>query len=235
MFNIPSFWWLCTKRAATGASSFANDWQWVFGTPALAVIIWAVNRWLGEGAVTLSQDVTGGFIAAAAAFMLTWLVRFFIGLATAPAELYSEQVDQNAQLRVEVSKLLDTNQAIQRLSGLYHQGRKQYDEYDQFDAWQAKMEAWQRDVEQFISDNFSVAELHEFRKSGSGFEYRTKWHWEGIEHAEAWTAKARVSARLDALDDMVRHSSSGFIAPKMRLSELLETSQGGPTKRTGGD
>jgi hypothetical protein len=83
------------------------------------------------------------------------------------------------------------------------------------------MASWQNKVEQFISDNFSVSELHEFRKQGSGFEYATEWKWETIEYNEAWSAKASVSSRIRALNDMVRHSSTAFFPHKQQLQTLL--------------
>jgi len=130
-------------------------------------------------------------------------------------------------LREEVSGLLQVEQAIQQLSDFYHRGRQLYSEHDDFHSWQTKMDAWKNEVEQFISEAFSVSELHEFRKEGSGFEYTTEWKWgDEVASREAWIAKARVSARLSALNDLVRHSASGFFPHKMRLRELLQKTDG---------
>jgi hypothetical protein len=34
-----SFWWMCAKKAFWGNTAFANDWQWVFGVPAVTGLV----------------------------------------------------------------------------------------------------------------------------------------------------------------------------------------------------
>jgi hypothetical protein len=74
-----SFWRACVKRAAHGSSAFANDWQWLLGFPALAAFLWLLDRWFGEGAVSLNTNTAvGAFAAAGAAFIITWLIAFVL-------------------------------------------------------------------------------------------------------------------------------------------------------------
>jgi len=168
-----------------------------------------------------SQNVTGALLSAALAFFITWLVKFFFGLVFAPAELFFEKKSQNDALRSEITNLLNSDAAIEQLSKFYHEGKLKYQEYDNFSDWKLKMKEWTQEVEKFISANFSVSELHEFRKSGSGFEYKTEWNWVDIEHNKAWAAKASAWRRIQALDDMVRGSSYAYMPHKNRLKELL--------------
>ena len=104
--TFSSFWWLCAKRAARGASSFANSWQWVVGTPALAFILYYIGRWLGGDVLRLPQNTLGGFEAALAAFVLTWLFKFLIELTTSPFEMYAKTTNENDVLRNKISELL---------------------------------------------------------------------------------------------------------------------------------
>jgi hypothetical protein len=222
MRKILLFWWECGKRAASGASQFANDWQWLVGLPLLGAAAYVVNRYYGEGALTFSQDTTlGAFEAAAIAFCFTWIAKFVFALFAAPAEMYQEKVDENAKIIVEIRYILDSECAIKRLSDFYIEGKKMYSEYNTFDEWNAKMQAWTDEVEQFIIDNFSVSELHVFRTPGSGFEITTNWNWEEIEHNKSWVAKATITGRLHAIDQMVKYADNVFMPHKEKLEALV--------------
>jgi hypothetical protein len=91
MRKLACFWWWCLRDAVKGSCAFANDWQWFVGFPAAAVVVWVLNRWLGEGTVNIfSQDTTiGAFEAAGIAFVLTWLLAVLRGLVTAPARFFT--------------------------------------------------------------------------------------------------------------------------------------------------
>jgi hypothetical protein len=93
-----SFWWRCTKIAAKGNSSFANDWQWVYGNPIVsglgAVVIGTIggaapslaHLW-GGSEMTTGHPATDAFIGALCAYLVTWLVIFFVRLLNAPVVL----------------------------------------------------------------------------------------------------------------------------------------------------
>jgi hypothetical protein len=89
-----SFWWMCAKRAFRGNSAFANDWQWLIGYPATALIIWLLAFWYGglSGRIelTLSTGAVGALVAAAAAYVITWATSFVAQVFNAPVELYHE-------------------------------------------------------------------------------------------------------------------------------------------------
>jgi hypothetical protein len=96
-----SFWRLCARTAAAGGnSSFANDWQWIFGNPVVTAFGSLVIAGLGGLFPTIAKrlgvtdmSTTGSpafdsFIGALAAFAVTWLVIFSVRLAKAPSALY---------------------------------------------------------------------------------------------------------------------------------------------------
>lgn len=96
-----TFWKTCVVMAAKGASPFANDWQWVWGVP---VWQWASGTslftWLfvglsvsdGHGGMTTGHPWLDGLIAAAVAFLITWLIAFISRIFTVAAERYNEAV-----------------------------------------------------------------------------------------------------------------------------------------------
>jgi hypothetical protein len=87
------------RTAAGGNSTFANDWQWVFGNPAVSAFGTAVIAALGAFApslaarfgaseMTTEMPALDAFIGAFAAFIVTWLVAFSVRLAAAPVNLF---------------------------------------------------------------------------------------------------------------------------------------------------
>src|ERR1700722_17282725 len=76
-----SFWWRCTKIAAKGNSSFANDWQWVYANPIVsglgAVVIGTIggaapslaHLW-GGSEMTTGHPATDAFIGALCAYLV---------------------------------------------------------------------------------------------------------------------------------------------------------------------
>jgi hypothetical protein len=90
-----SFWWRCAKQAAHGCIPAANDWQWLVGFPLLALILWLVNQWYGEGTLTFSPATAlGALEAAAAAFILTWIFIYAVSFIRAPVALYHSEKDR---------------------------------------------------------------------------------------------------------------------------------------------
>jgi hypothetical protein len=83
-----SFYWDCIKESSRGHSPFANDWQWVFGSPiwqvlagipAFAAALAPLKTYLGGGTMSTIAEV---FIAAFVAYVFTWIVAFFVKLYT---------------------------------------------------------------------------------------------------------------------------------------------------------
>jgi hypothetical protein len=96
MTRFLSFHSQAIKEAARGCVPAANDWQWAVGFPLLGAIAYLVNRWTGEGALTVSQDtVLGALGAAFIAFLITLAVVFLIKWVNAPVKLYYELKDKS--------------------------------------------------------------------------------------------------------------------------------------------
>jgi uncharacterized protein YoxC len=104
-----SFWWLCTRTAAGGNSTFANDWQWVFGNPAVSAFGTLAIATLGGLAPSfvarlgITEMTTGistldSFLGALAAFAITWFAAFAFRLIYAPVTLFHQQKDRADKL-----------------------------------------------------------------------------------------------------------------------------------------
>jgi hypothetical protein len=88
---------ICARTAARGNTPFANDWQWLFGFPFLAVALAALGWWWGD-AVTFAEGTIGTLGAASAAFLLTWVVAFGGRFIRAPAKLFWGMKDERDAL-----------------------------------------------------------------------------------------------------------------------------------------
>jgi hypothetical protein len=86
---------MCTKRAASSSSAFANDWQWLLSFPVLAAILSLANRWFGEGAISLNTDTAlGALEAAGAAFIIALAIKFFNRLFSSASNCYYEEKER---------------------------------------------------------------------------------------------------------------------------------------------
>lgn len=105
MRRFLSFWWLCVRTAAGGNSTFANDWQWVFGNPAVSAfgtlaivalggIAPSVFARFGVTEMTTGMPALDSFLGAFAAFLITWLIAFVFRLFYAPVTLFHQQKDR---------------------------------------------------------------------------------------------------------------------------------------------
>jgi hypothetical protein len=92
------YWYGCLKTAVSDNTAFANDWQWLFGVPILAALLWIANRWFGEGTLSIGTDTVGTFIAAFVAFVITWLCALSARLLNAPVKLDREKTARISQL-----------------------------------------------------------------------------------------------------------------------------------------
>jgi hypothetical protein len=88
------FWWQCCRIAFKGNSSFANDWQWMFGTPAVTAVGTYFAARNGVTELTTGQPILDAFLVAFAAFVITWSVAFFIRLLRAPVGLLDDQIER---------------------------------------------------------------------------------------------------------------------------------------------
>jgi hypothetical protein len=90
--EVIKFWWQCAKVAGKQSSQFANDYQWLFGFPILAAILYVVSKWRGGAPLTISQDTAvGAFEAALIAFALTWLISFTWRVIEASANFHGSE------------------------------------------------------------------------------------------------------------------------------------------------
>lgn len=86
-----SFWRRCAKIAAKDSASFANDWQWVFGVPACTGVAASVASYRGGTELSTGNPIVDGFLAALAAFIITWLLAFIVRTLNAASRLYDEE------------------------------------------------------------------------------------------------------------------------------------------------
>ncbi len=142
------------KEAARGCVAAANDWQWLVGFPVLGAIVYLINRWVGQGALAVSQDTVFGALGAAfAAFLITLAAVFVIKWVNAPAKLYYELKDK---LETEIVTLKRTilnrearQDAMARLWELRKKGvelRNETIAMPGFAEWKRQYEDWHNRV-----------------------------------------------------------------------------------------
>ena len=89
------FWWRCARIAFWGNAPFANDWQWLLGYPATALIVSVAGYFYadlsGRIELTLTNGAIGLLVAAVIAFVITWLVAFLARLLNQPVMLYFDE------------------------------------------------------------------------------------------------------------------------------------------------
>jgi hypothetical protein len=107
-----AFCWLCSKRAFWGNTAFANDWQWLVGYPAMAIILWLIGAYYAEFSgrieVTLATGVLGAFAAAVVAFLITWIASFIARFLNAPIMIYCEQKERADRLQKTIEEAQST-------------------------------------------------------------------------------------------------------------------------------
>jgi len=84
------FWKECIKRAKVGTAAFANDWQWFSGVPLASAVAALYASKVGVE-LTTGQPILDVVLAAAAAFLITWVLAFFINIWREAPQLYFEQ------------------------------------------------------------------------------------------------------------------------------------------------
>ena len=154
MTRFLSFHLQAIKEAARGCVAAANDWQWLVGFPLLGAMIYLVNRWIGQGALPLSQDtVLGALGAALIAFLITLAVVFLIKWVNAPVKLYYELKNKSeteiAALRRTILDREARQAAMARLWGLRKEGvelRNEVIAMPGFPDWKRRYEHWHNRV-----------------------------------------------------------------------------------------
>jgi hypothetical protein len=100
------FWWYCCRIAFKGNSSFANSWQWMFGTPVvLAVGAYFAARG-GVTQLTTGYPALDAFVVALAGFVITWLVAFFVRMLRAPVDLLDTQIERARNVEAKLGALV---------------------------------------------------------------------------------------------------------------------------------
>jgi hypothetical protein len=88
------FWRQCCGLAFKGNSSFANGWQWMFGTPFVTAVGAYLAARSGVTELTTGYPILDAFVAALAAFIITWFVAFCVRLLRVPVNLVDIQIER---------------------------------------------------------------------------------------------------------------------------------------------
>jgi hypothetical protein len=114
------FWWECARISVRGTTPFANDWQWVFGNPTITAIVPSILLGvatipaLGWLDTTADHPILGPLLIAFGAFVITWLVAFFVRLIHAPVKL-----DREKSKRISVLEKVDREDLQRMLGGMF--------------------------------------------------------------------------------------------------------------------
>jgi hypothetical protein len=170
MRKAVSYWIKVGGRARKGASEFANDWQWVYGTPALAAVLWLLGKSFGGADMTLPQDAFGAFLAALFAFALTWTVKFAIELVTIPAKMDQEWRDRLERKNSAIRDMINVKDAISRLIQLRNEVIEIYyrefnDNADERAKWKFALSDANERVETELEEYWPESNLIEFRSA----------------------------------------------------------------------
>jgi len=178
------FWWECACIGARGNTAFANDWQWLFGVPAVAGIITglAADKWAAS--VSVIYPILYGVAGAFGAFVVTWLIACLIRTLNAPVVLLTRERDLAAGLRDQIKLTEQTGN--ERATELQ-------DKIDSLLRWKEIMKARKNLA---ILRNKAVPMRHE----GAGLKSK--------EQVPAWTKKVdkwlartiRVIRKIDSAD-----------------------------------
>lgn len=79
------YWSRCAKQAARRNAAFANDWQWMFGIP---IFLGLLSYFSTEKIEVIVRDhpILSSVLVALGAFVITWLIAFFVRLIRVPVE-----------------------------------------------------------------------------------------------------------------------------------------------------
>jgi hypothetical protein len=120
MRDFLRFWWRCAQISARGSAPFANDWQWIFGSPTVTAIAPSIIAGIatipsiGWFDVNVEHPILGPFLVAFGAFATTWFVAFFARVVFAPVRLDKEKTEKIADL-----EKVDRNDLQRMLGGMF--------------------------------------------------------------------------------------------------------------------
>jgi hypothetical protein len=116
MREFGRFWWRCACIAARGGTTFANDWQWFIGVPVFSAIATYLNAIRDGGPLITGNAIADSFVAALAAFVITWVAFFLARLVMAPGILYRTEKERADKLAAEKKTKSEKQAAIDDLS-----------------------------------------------------------------------------------------------------------------------
>jgi hypothetical protein len=139
---------MAIKSAFWGNTAFANDWQWVFGIPAVSFLGAAFSAWRGATELSTGYPIADGLIAAVIAFAITWGVAFVVRLLNVPVMLHEQQKRAVASLTALQAKSAadaDTQTLVAQLWQLRNEGvivRNRRITADEAPTWTIDYERW---------------------------------------------------------------------------------------------
>jgi hypothetical protein len=108
-----TFYWRCAKRATRGCLSAANSWQWLFGVAFLVAIVWGINKFFGEGTISLPQNNWLGIpVATFIAFVITFSFVFIGRFANVPVTFFHDEKRRADELQQQINELKGAEKPI---------------------------------------------------------------------------------------------------------------------------
>jgi hypothetical protein len=152
----------------------------------------------------------------------------FLGAWFAAYSVWRVERQKIVDLKTMTAEIFQPEKMIQELVELQKQGLEIYkDTNHSEDAYKANLLRWESEVEKVLQANFSVSELHSFRNLPfyNGAQYGLP-----SDVPKEWreaTEKQRIltSARIWALDHVIKYGSSQFFGPRLKLAEWLKDHQ----------
>ena len=106
--QLREYWKRRIGLAARGTVEFANDWQWIFGVPALAAFAAAYLSKPEDGVIIAHHPIWDSFLVALLAFIITWAIVFFWRLmVVAPYQMYATMAASLVEKQNEIQTLVD--------------------------------------------------------------------------------------------------------------------------------
>jgi hypothetical protein len=152
----------------------------------------------------------------------------FLGAWFAAYSVWRVERQKNVDLQTMTLEIFQPEKVIQELVELQAEGKKTYnDTTHSITDYAANLLHWEAKVEQVLQANFSVSELHSFRNitfyNGAQYTLPSDVPKDWLEATE----KQRIltSARIWALDHVIKYGSAQFFGPRLKLAEWLEDHQ----------
>ncbi len=168
MSKFLHFWGLCIARAFRRNAAFANDWQWMFGIPAVTGLLVYVASVKGIAVTDLTTGnlVLDAFLIAFAAFLVTWVVAFCARLVHVPAILYYEEKDRADRLHRERHQE-DVLHEIAMLRAQVARQRIEMEQDHSLKDWEPEFETLRAKIAEKIREYSNAAEAEIFTTAGN--------------------------------------------------------------------